>query len=209
MSIKNYSDLIFKKKYYKYKSKYLDEKNKLTGGLTLKNGLYAFFTNKAYYNYNQALNNKFIYKEKESAPSIFDLRTKLATGCYMLENNTDKLELLQSPDTKDWHISSMPIIITSSDKRKIKGNDISSYFPQSKKVNLENDQEIIKLGQLINDLDLFLTFRVKRKVGANDAYKAYPERKIDYCLIIEVNNLFPNKYIKAITIPAPIPNQSK
>jgi hypothetical protein len=204
MSIENASDLIFKRKYYKYKSKYLNEKNKLTGGLTLKNGLYAFFTNKSYYNSKQYNNDKFNYKEKENAPSIFDLRTRLATGCYMLENNTDKLELLQSMDTKDWHISDIPIIITSSDKEiNVKGKKLnfSSYFPQSKKVNLENDQEIIKLGQLINDLDLFLSFRVKRTVGLNHISKEYPNKKIDYCLIIEVNTVFPNKYIKAITIP--------
>jgi hypothetical protein len=206
MSIEHSSDLILKKKYYKYKSKYLDEKNKLRGGLTLKNGLYAFFTNKEYYNSNVKSDDKFMYKEKGSAPSIFNLRTKLPTGCYMLKNNTDKLELLQAPDTGDWEISGMQII---SSEMKIKQINCSLYFPSSKKVNLDNNQEIINLGLLINDLDLFLDFRVKKNASTKFISKDFPQKIIDYCLIIEVNNVFPNKYKKAITIPIRTKNPSK
>ena len=168
--IENSSNLIFKKKYYKYKTKYINKKNKLTGGQILKEGLYAFFTNDYFFTKNSKntllsddgkINKTFEYKKDGNAPSISQLSQKLAYGCYSLESNSDKLVLLQS-ENKAYQdrIKGMPIIISPDMKFIVKSKDIDCklYFPQSKKVNLDNDADIIKLGQLINDLNLNLLF---------------------------------------------------
>lgn len=221
--IENSSDLIFKKKYYKYKTKYINEKNKLTGGQILKEGLYAFFTNDFFFTKNskqalwsddEKINKTFEYMKDGNAPSISQLSQKLAYGCYSLESNSDKLVLLQS-ENKTYHdrLNNMPPIISPESKFKVKSKDIDCnlYFPKSKKVNFDNDADIIKLGQLINDLDLNLLFKFiynksDGRIDYGNNIKGFIKNNfiIDCCIIIQVNSWRKNNiFVKEIKIDPP------
>ena len=91
---KENKELFYKQKYFKYKYKYINQKNNLHGGLTLKSGLYAYFCNAEH-----AENNGIKFIKGGKTLSIFYLNNIFSMNGLRLENNTNMLTLIISNAT--------------------------------------------------------------------------------------------------------------
>ena len=203
----NNLNLIYKKKYYKYKNKYLMEKNKLKGGLTFKSGLFCFFVNECY-----AASNGINFIEDKEAPSINELNNKLHFNGYRIENNSDTLELLvdNKHRTKEFIELLEPILyvfaffaisaggsgslrLPSSSSTRSNQNILLGRFIEKCKVDLNEDIEINLLMKKLINKNLPFLFRFGKNRKQPD-----PTLNIDCCIIIEVNRLEKNKFKKII-----------
>jgi hypothetical protein len=214
----------YKKKYYKYKNKYINEKNKLSGGVTFKSGKYAFFCDDVFLS---SYNNKLFsnYKPDNDAPSISKINSELSLKGYRLENNTNVAKLLISRERSINEmeidpkfsigmilggIAILPVLVVAStgfmmadaaglvkkiNKRDDNQKKLNAEIILKKPINLDNDNEIQDVLSIFdkNDLLKFLN--------------------INCCVVIDVNNVFSNKYIKvvkldkappSVTVPTPV-----
>lgn len=209
----NNLNLIYKKKYYKYKNKYLIEKNKLDGGLiTFKSGLFGFFVNECY-----AASIGINFDVGKDALSIYELNNKLHFNGYRMEHNSDILELLvdNKHRTKKFMDFLMPILFifaffaifaggsgnlnfpsSSSSTISSKFKTLIGRFTEKCKVDLNNDNEIISLIEKLICNNLPFIFRFG-KTGRTPE----PNLNIDCCIIIDVNRLGKNKFKKIIRYP--------
>ena len=209
----NNLDLFYKKKYYKYKNKYLIEKNKLDGGLiTFKSGLFGFFVNECY-----AASISINCIEGKDAPSIYELNNKLHFNGYRMEHNSDILELLvdNKHRTKEFMDFLMPILfvfaffvifaggsgnlnIPSSSTTSSKFNTLIGRFTEKCKVDLKSDNEIISLIEKLRCNNLPFIFRFgKNKITLD------PNLNIDCCIIIDVSRTGKNIFKKIVRLPPP------
>ena len=209
----NNLEIFYKKKYYKYKNKYLIEKNKLDGGLiTFKSGLFGFFVNECY---AASLDINFV--KDADAPSIYELNNKLHLDGYRMENNSDTLELLVDNKyrTREFMEILKPIMFvfgviaifaggTSSltmfndSKKKTPKFTIPGRFIEKNKINLNKDDEIISLLQNLVCYDLALFFRIVKTTKTLD-----PNKNIDCCIIIDVDRTGKNKFKRIVRLPPP------
>lgn len=212
----NNLDLFYKKKYYKYKNKYLIEKNKLDGGLiTFKSGLFGFFVNECY-----AASMDINFDEGKDAPSINTLNNKLHANGLRIKNNSDTLELLVNNKhrTKQFMKDIEPFFIilgiftifvggvsmynvpSSSNTTTTKTHKYTLYraYIEKCKVNLNRNSEIISLMETFICRNIPFNFRWNKSLNSPD-----PNINIDCCIIIEVNRLGKNKFKRIVRLPPP------
>jgi hypothetical protein len=209
----NNLDLFYKKKYYKYKNKYLIEKNKLDGGLiTFKSGLFGFFVNECY-----AARMGINFEEGKDAPSIYELNNKLHFDGYRMEHNSDILELLvdNKHRTKEFMEFLIPILYvfaffaifaggsgnlnfpsSSSSYTSSKFNTLVGRFTEKCKVDLNDDNEIISLIEKLIKNKLPFIFRFGKNRTNPD-----PNINIDCCIIIDVSRTGKNKFKRIVRLP--------
>ena len=94
----NDSDEIYYQKYLRYKAKYLNLKQ--TGGVTLKDGVYCFFTSDV-----QATNladafNPENYGKTRKAPSYEEIKKILNKKAYMIKDMDKDLSLVKGKEEK-------------------------------------------------------------------------------------------------------------
>jgi hypothetical protein len=183
-----------------------------TGGITLMEGKYAFFFNKIKY---EELFGKPIIGEK--APSIKDITNKFHLLGYYIKNNTNTFHLIGWDNLTD-----------EEKKNKLKDYDervksFGNFLYTFRRYNANKDwvsgnPEITTITSInLDDLDnvqqhLKNQFNYDRIIPSNNYYLRqeqiveytnhiswYPSVKDSYfCVIIQVNNLRPNKYLNFI-----------
>ena len=219
------SDLIYKKKYLKYKNKYINEKNKLYGGLTLKNGLYAFFCNENYaktqgiicepnkdapsiYDINKKLslngyrlenNSKEIkliiaadyLKSAASAAKDFIVDPLVFVGKVVGEIAIISLKIAFSPILILGNVMSGG----GEDIQSGGNKSLPAIIPFTESWDLGNKKDLKE--EKIKKLLIFMSG--EKDVNNKDDIRPYilnNNNRIDCCIIIEVNRLLKNKYIK-------------
>jgi len=192
-------------------SKRLKRSIKQKGGITLMEGKYAFFLNKKKY---EELLGKPIIDEK--APSIKDIMSKFHLSGYYIKNNTNSFHLI------GWDN------LTDEEKSKYKKNydervETSYFLNDFKRHNPNKDwisgnPEIITINSINLDDPSNVEQHLKKqfnyyRIIPPSYYYLRQEEIVKYtdhiswyasvddsyfCVIIQVNNLRPNKYLNFI-----------
>jgi hypothetical protein len=186
------------------------KKNKYIGGITLKEGKYAFFVNKKKY---IELFGEII--QGKNAPSIKDIEKNFHLSGYYLENNTKTLYLIGWDNLSEYlkkkQLTDYEERVKSYDNVILQyGIDLNTYDSHKilgiQSITVDN---IINLDEPSNVEQVLISkFNYDRIIPSNYiVQKVIYKDNLDYtpivedsyfCVIIQVNYLLPNKYINII-----------
>lgn len=189
--------MISKRRNYRNTKKSL---NRLSGGITLQNGIYAYFYN----------SNDIIYNFDKDTPSFYKINKMLAlqSWCYKLHKSNqedNKLDLVINTDKKIIEILEIIKKYRIHNWKFLYDNSLQLHFSQLQKpiiTKKSNSKEYIfekieneSFGIIIDKASLILFIENVFSIFYDNNIYSIKGNPINTCIIVEINRLQPNKFL--------------
>ena len=182
-----------------------NKQKKYIGGITMESGLYAIFVNKKRWEelFGQVAEGK-------NAPSISDIYEKLHDKAYLIKNETRELHLIGAYNKEKPHTAKLTrhcvdwIGFGSPDDNPVKVCRAAHIGHKEEECTItrrgNKSCSNISVGIRLNEetviQDILTLIQNVRLFSVSDDVKNY--LNVDCCVLINVNRLIKNKYVKLV-----------
>ena len=182
-----------------------NKQKKYIGGITMESGLYAIFVNK-----ERWIELFGQVAEGKNAPSLADIYEKLHDKAYLIRNSSRQLHLIGAYNKKKPHTTELTRHCLDVQFGDPEYND---RIPQCRAAHIGHQQEEctytrrgnkscinISVGIRLNEetviQDILTLIQNVRLFSVTDDVKNY--LNVDCCVLINVNRLIKNEYVKLV-----------